>query len=338
MYLYLVNHSNVFKGSFSDALPRLPKTLTKPKLDAPKFPSTLDGSLVPEPHNTRHALGVMIENHPDARPQYGLSSASFVYEAIAEGGITRFLAIFGSHDASKVGPVRSARTYYADWCNEYDCYYAHVGGAQDGLAKIRADKIKDLDQFANAKAYKREPRNNVATEHTMFSSTGKLYDLASNKKWGSALREDYGVFTFIDDPTSASTIAPTHPKISINFSAAPYAVSYDYDVTTNSYKRELAGTAHIDAENNQQIAPKNIIIQHTARSKGEDERAWTMTTIGSGKAVIYQGGKKIDGTWKKTDKYSRTLFYDANNDKISLYRGSTWIEVVNPGSVVTDTP
>jgi len=69
----------------------------------------------------RRPLLVMIENHEDARPQSGLSKADIVYEAVAEGAITRFMAVFycgtaaysyeGDYD---VGPVRSARTYFVD--------------------------------------------------------------------------------------------------------------------------------------------------------------------------------------------------------------------------------
>ena len=38
----------------------------------------------------RRPLAIMIENHAEARPQSGLSRADIVYEAVAEGGITRF--------------------------------------------------------------------------------------------------------------------------------------------------------------------------------------------------------------------------------------------------------
>ena len=68
-------------------------------------------------------LGVMIENHEEARPQSGLSSADIVYEAVAEGGITRFLAVFYCQDAGVVGPVRSARTYFIDFISE-GCFVA----------------------------------------------------------------------------------------------------------------------------------------------------------------------------------------------------------------------
>src|SRR3989339_1542901 len=75
-------------------------------------------------------LGIMVENHKEARPQSGLSSADVIYEVVAEGGITRFMAIFYCNLSDvQVGPVRSARTYFLDWLGEYDALYAHVGGA-----------------------------------------------------------------------------------------------------------------------------------------------------------------------------------------------------------------
>ncbi len=106
---------------------------------------------------SRRPLGVMIENHTDSRPQSGLSSADIIYEAVAEGGITRFLAIYYCKDASPVGPVRSARIYYVELLQEYgnNPLYAHVGGANtpgpaDALGEIQDlgwDQYNDLNQF-----------------------------------------------------------------------------------------------------------------------------------------------------------------------------------------------
>src|SRR5258708_3626472 len=42
----------------------------------------------------RRPLAVMIENSPDARPQSGLTHADLAFEAMAEGGVTRFMAVF----------------------------------------------------------------------------------------------------------------------------------------------------------------------------------------------------------------------------------------------------
>ena len=81
-------------------------------------------------------MGIMIENHLDSRPQSGLSRADVVYEAVAEGGITRFLGLFYCGAAAEnvaVGPIRSARVYFIDWISEYgeEPLYVHFGGANN---------------------------------------------------------------------------------------------------------------------------------------------------------------------------------------------------------------
>ena len=134
--------------------------------------SNLDGTEVSSSLANRHPLAVIVENHPDARPQFGLFEASLVYEALTEGGITRYMAIYGPRDAAKIGPVRSARTYYVDWLSEYDAFFAHAGGAQNALTKIVKDNIKDL--LHNQSAYWRET-GKVALEHTLYTGTVKLY-------------------------------------------------------------------------------------------------------------------------------------------------------------------
>ena len=141
----------------------------------------------------RRPLAVMIENHQESRPQSGLTASDIIYEAVAEGGITRFMALFYCNLSDiQVGPVRSARTYYLDWLGEYDGLYAHVGGANtpgpaDALGQIIRYKVKDLNQFSIGfpvfwRDYQRLGHP-VATEHTMYSSTQKLWDIGAKRGW-----------------------------------------------------------------------------------------------------------------------------------------------------------
>src|SRR3989344_6417429 len=144
----------------------------------------------------RRPLAVMMENHSDARPHSGLSKADVVYEAVAEGGITRFMGVFycGIGENTEFAPVRSARTYYLDWVSEYDALYNHVGGAgicsdvtvdERAKALCQIDKygIKDMDQFSIPFpiCYRNYDRldHPVATEHTMVCFSDKLYELAA---------------------------------------------------------------------------------------------------------------------------------------------------------------
>jgi hypothetical protein len=117
--------------------------------------SNLTGLPVAPELNKKPVIGVMVENSVDARPQAGLTDAGVVFEAIAEGGITRFLALYQDTEASSVGPIRSIRPYYIDWGLGFDAAFAHVGGSPEALQRIKNDNIKDLDQSFNPNYYER---------------------------------------------------------------------------------------------------------------------------------------------------------------------------------------
>lgn len=303
---------------------------------AAKTYNVLDGTAVDPSVANRHPLAVIVENHVDARPQSGLDKASIVYEALAEGGITRFMALYSSQDAAKVGPIRSARTYFVDWAHGYLAYLAHVGGNIDALDQLRAQKFPDLDQFAYSAPYWREYAAGLSSEHTMYSSTDKLWQQAS--KNGLSTANNFTVYKFKDDPVGAeATALPPSQKVSIAYSNPNYNVEFQYDKLTNSYKRFLAGKAHIDKISKNQISPKNLIVmtvnQKTIKTR-INEDGLVLTTVGSGKAKIFIDGKVIDGTWKKTASASREIFYDAAGAEITFNRGQFWISVVPPAAAV----
>jgi hypothetical protein len=311
-----------------------PKTSSTPAPTPTPTPVArlLDGALVTPGEENVRPLGVMIENHPDARPQSGLADANWVYEAIAEGGITRFFALYANPDQVdvRVGPVRSVRTYYLDYAREYNAFLAHVGGNIDALDSIKASGgVTDLDQFGIGEpVYKRDFSRNVATEHTMYSSTKNLWGYITDKNYDKTA--SFAPLLFIDDiPTTARPAAQT---VSINFSTPTFAVKWTYDSATNSYTRTMAGQPHKDAVTGQQITAKNIVIQTVARKSTVtriNEQGWIYTLTGSGKVTVVQNGTSITGTWKR-DGNGRTRYYADDGSEIKLVRGTTWVEVVHP--------
>lgn len=291
------------------------------KLDGTKADSTLA---------KRHPLAIMIENHPDARPQVGLDKASIIYEAISEGGITRFMGIYGPRDANKVGPVRSARTYFVDWASEFDAFLSHVGGNLDALEKIKTEGILDLDQFGlGDAAYWREPAAGIAIEHTMFTDTTKLYAAAKAKGWPTA--GDFEALSFKEPKTE--TDQNLTQRVSVDFSEAQYRVVWEYDAESNTYLRSMGGYAHRDRATGDRLAASNIMVQAVERWEAPttiNEQGWAMQTIGTGNAKVFMEGKMIEGTWKKTSRTSRTLFYDTGGKEIKFIPGQFWVEIVPP--------
>lgn len=302
---------------------------------------------------TRRPLSVMIENHTEARPQSGLSSADIVYEAVAEGGITRFMAVFLCNLSDvQVGPVRSARTYFVDWLSEYDASYAHVGGANtagpaDALGQIIKYGIKDLNQFSIGfptfwRDYQRLGRA-VATEHTMYSTTQKLWEVSAKRGWLATDEEGvkwdakFTPWKFKDD--SAVKTAPVS-KIDVDFwqNYSDYSVTWNYDSTCNCYQRNNAGSPHLDFNNKQQISVKNVVVQMEKESHANDgyegNAHLLYGTIGSGKALIFQDGKVTQGKWFKVSRTARSKYTDAKGVEISFVRGTIWIQTVPEGANV----
>lgn len=305
------------------------KEVTPPKIT---YSSVLDGVMVEDQAAAnRHPLAIVVENDQAARPQSGLSKASIVYETVYDpAATTRFLAIFGENTAEKVGPVRSARTFFVDWVHGYDAYFGHWGGNADALDQIKKDKIYDLDEFAYANLYWRE--GNKSIEHTGYTSTKNLYEQANKNNYPAV--NNFDVYQFKNDGEAL----PESQKISVNFSSAQYKVDFVYNKTTNSYKREIAGSQDVDALTKEQLNPKNIVVMTVARKQTTtriNESGYSMTTVGSGKASIFMDGKTISGTWKKNSAGEREIFYDEAGNEVVFNRGQLWICVVADSKTIT---
>lgn len=299
----------------------------------------------------RRPLGVMIENHTEARPQSGLGEADVVYEAMAEGGITRFLAVYLCQEADPVGPVRSARTYFLDWISEYDGLYAHVGGAgtpgpADAMGQIQRYGILDLDEFSlGSPTYIRDTakiRQGIATEHTAYSSTEKLWQVAQEKGWGAVNEETGTRWDAVFDPWQFTNAKPASPSsgtkpqtITIPFwnnGTGDYTVVWTFDPASGTYKRVNGGVRHIDTVTNQQLSAKTIVVQFMIEERADDgypgNQHLIYGTIGSGDAWIFANGQQIQGKWRKNSRTDRTLFYDAQGNEYSFTPGQIWIEGV----------
>jgi hypothetical protein len=306
---------------------------TKTPKQAPKTICLLDGQSYDQDKATRHPLAVIIENHPDARPQSGLDKATLVYEAITEGGITRFMAIYGPQDADEVGPIRSARLFFMDWLKEYDAFFAHAGGNEDALANIDNYNIKDIPH--TEPYYKRDYKGrSVASEHTLYSSVSQLYALAQKNGFDIS-KSSYTALKFkADGPAD-----PAGKGATIDFSSPSYKVDWKFDTATNSYLRQMAGSAHNDRVTGKQLSVKNIIIQTVSRtyqptgSYGSSN--YVFKDIGEGNGYVLLDGKVIKANWKKKDLNSRTTYYDETGAEIKFNPGNTWYEIVPPEVTLT---
>jgi hypothetical protein len=306
------------------------KVVVKPKpTPATKYYSPLTGSLVANEAATKQAVtGIMIENSPDARPQSGLKNSGVVFEAIAEGGITRFLVLYQSEKPQMIGPVRSIRLYDVDWVAAFNASIGHVGGSAAGLAEVRNGNYRDIDQFFNPDSYWRS--TDRYAPHNVYTSFEKLDALNAAKGYTAST---FNGFSRIDGKPSN---APDATSINITISSSLYNSSYIYDKTTNTYARSQAGEPHLDREDGQ-ITPSVVVAMRVDETTVlEDGYRESITTIGSGSAVIFQNGTATNVTWHKDSKLGQVTFTDAADADVPLVRGQTWIAAVpNDGGDVT---
>ena len=313
-----------------------PTTVTVVKVKAKPVPkplitySTLSGLPVDPSVNQRPVTGVMIENSTFARPQSGLSQASVVFEAIAEGGITRFLALYQDTTPDNVGPIRSVRPYYEQWALGFDAGLAHVGGSPEALADIKSWNVRDLDQFYNSGSYHRITSR--AAPHNVYTGIVTLNQLEAKKGYNSS---NFTGFTRKDDQPSKK---PTATRIDFSISGPEYSVHYDYAPSTNTYNRTLAGAAHIDANTNAVISPKVVIGLIMPYSLEADGYHSDYNTIGTGQVYIFQDGLVSKGTWTKSSSTSQFVFKDETGKEVGLNRGQTWLTALSDNGKVTYAP
>ncbi len=297
----------------------------KPSIEA----SRLTGLPVAPEVNLRPVLGVMVENSPDARPQSGIKEAGLVFEAIAEGGITRFALMYQDTTAERIGPIRSVRPYYLDWYAPFQAGVAHVGGSGDALAQLRGDpSLRDLDQFSNSGAYSRIKER--FAPHNVYSSTPRLVDLMKSKGYTSS------EFTSIARSEKEAPLEiPTASVIDLGISGPLYNVHYEYDKAANTYKRSEGGRPHTDEPSGAQLTPKIVVALVIPYGIAPNRVNSFYNTSGQGKVYVFQNGTAIQGTWQKTDRKSQYVFKRDDGTPLELSTGQTWFTAVSDAGKVT---
>lgn len=325
--IFAVTSSN----SSDDKKKTVNKDGTSKKTEQTKYYSPLTGLLVKDEAATKMPVtAILIPNDTySARPSSGLKSSGIVFEAICEGGITRFLALYQQAKPKVVGPIRSVRMYFISWLAPFNASVIHYGGNMDALVEIRNGSYRDVDQMLDSSASWRDPAR--SNPNNAFTSFEKIDAVNTAKGY---IESDFVGFSRIDGKASSS---PTATNINVDISTEPFNSSYVYDKRTNTYSRSQGGQPHIDSEG--QITPSSIVVMNVEeRSMSEPESHEEITTIGSGPVKIFQNGKVIEGTWNKPSQFEQIEFFDSEGNDIPLVRGQTWITAVpNGASSVTYT-
>jgi len=291
------------------------KKTEPPKLEQPdqSNPPIVKDTTFMDP--TKKIYAVMIDNISVARPQSGISKADIIYEALAEGGIPRLMAVFNSSYPEKVGPIRSARPYFVYIAKEMNAHYVHVGGSDEALKEIKNLGLKDYSAMFMTNPFFIDKKRSAP--HNTYIS---LKDLSTINMYSS------GTFN-IPFNFSGSFRDGNTKKIVIPYNKS-YVVEYRYDTTNNHYYRFVNGKPFVDREDGSQLYADNVIIQYAKHTVLDKVGRLRIDIIGKGKAEFFINKEHIKGYWQRDGINGMTKFYDENGKEIKFYPGKTWVQIV----------
>jgi hypothetical protein len=283
----------------------------------------------------RRPLAVKISNFPPiVRPQAGLSYADAVFEHLSEAGLTRLTAIFLSKDAEKVGSIRSARLLDLEIPAMFKAMFAYSGASGGVKQEIQESDFFDrvISPDFGHSGFARIPSEGKAYEHTLFSDTQSLWEVAEAR--GLNQRQDLSGWTFSDEPPEGGS-----PATSLEFLYTPKYASaeYQYDPGREAYLRSVLGEPHRDELTGEQITARNVVAlyaNHLDTDIVEDStgpRIYYSIEIqiwGEGRAIVFRDGQAFEGRWVRSQRQDLIRFVDDAGNPISLKPGNTWIQVV----------
>ncbi len=279
----------------------------------------------------RPAITVKIENSRASRPQAGLDVADVVFEAVVEGGQTRFLAVFQSADADSIGPIRSVRPSDPAVVAPFGGLVAYSGGIQRFVDAMRATGLKNFDEDNAGGAFVR--RGDRAAPHNLYTSTQGLYEKSSDGEPPPKFAD----FLPPGQPFAPPGATPvTHLTLAVGSTTT---ADYDWDPGSGTWLRTVDGAAHT-VESGAQIAPTTVIVQYvTYEATGEVDVTGASVSegkvVGSGDAAVFANGVMINAHWSKPNASAMTTWTDANGAPLALPPGRTWVELPNVGAPLT---
>ena len=317
-------------------MPSTPMPEPEPESPPGHVISRLTGLYIPEEAAERRPFAVVFNNEIRALPQSGLMQADIIYEVLAEGSITRIVAIFQDFDAEMIGPVRSTREYFTYFALDHGAVMAHHGGSITGYNAIRNRGIPAVDGMRyDGTVYWRDPerRANRGLEHSSYTSAENLLNIAEELNFDMTLRtgddseQILGLFDFFDDLTAPTQGNPAH-IVSIPFHGSN-VTTFEYNPEDNLYYKFIYGEPHMDANVDEQLSVVNVLIQITDMAVIDNEGRRRVTMTGSGSGFLATHGTYSPVTWERASAAEPTRWYDEDGRPLAVNRGRTWVSVIS---------
>ena len=305
-----------------------------------EFLNPLTGLPISEEYINDRPVAVMINNLKAALPQQGVSQADIIYEVLAEGGITRMLAVYQSVEGvGKIGSVRSARTYYVELALGHDAVFLHAGGSPDAYNKISEWNVTALDcvngPYEGSLFWRDSGRlAMMSREHTVVTSGDKIQELFPKYSFRKEHEENYSYnVQFVENGTPANGTDAT--EIVVPFSNYKTGV-FTYDETLGKYRIEEFGSAYVDGNTGEQVCVTNVLVLKTDCSVIPGDTAGRITVdLTQGEGWFACGGKVVPILWSKAGLNSPLVYTTQDGRPLSLGMGTSYVNIIPLGNEVT---
>lgn len=287
--------------------------------------------------STRRPVLATINNHPLARPQSGLSDADIIYELVAEGNVTRLLALFQSELPEEIGPVRSARDYFLHIAKGLDAFYVAHGYSPDAQSLLQNHYVDNVNgmQYDGTLFWRSKDRK---APHNSYIS-GENVHIAAEKTNSTMEIKKYPTLSFHESIESAK-IGDIVATAVVRYGSDPnFFSTYTYDDAKGTYDRTVNDIVTVDKANDKQVELSNILVFEAAHRTIDSEGRQDIDLESGGKGLLFQAGIVKEIEWENVDG---VLIPIENGEPAKLVPGKTWIHIVSsiPGmaSSVSYTP
>ncbi|WP_053217304.1 DUF3048 domain-containing protein [Virgibacillus senegalensis] len=290
----------------------------------------LTGIATNEPVDNR-IVAVMVNNHHKARPQSGLSKADIVFEILAEGRITRFMALFHSEQPDVIGPVRSARPYYFNLADDYGALYVYHGAAnfiEDMLKNGAADHLNGAYYDNDGHLFKRS--SDRVAPHNSYLQFAAVKEVAEGK--GYEMQADYEPLPFLNGEETADVPGDSASEVSFSYNDTP--VRYVYDEELDKYLRYNGDSQTVELDGEEAVQLDNILIMATHHEVIDDAGRREVDMESGGPAYLLQKGKVQEVQWENFDG---RILPVKDGEPVGFVPGKTWINVIPDSKSLQET-
>ena len=299
-------------------------------------------------------VGVMVNNisntqRQNARPQRGIGSADLLIESKVEGGITRFCALYSNvNNIPEIGPIRSGRDQFLQLLMPWNALYYHDGESIFCTQFIHVYNYSGLNiggkNYFNTPvhphvAHRIKRNENVAYEHTEFTSAKEIKQAAADAGIGLTYPYEGTFFRFADYRTDAVNDladAPSARSILITHSAS-YKTSFAYNSWNRNYKMSMYSSrtkkfeVAVDELTGKQLTFANVVVcfANIAAYAGDSHDVQEVQYVEGGQAYLFTSGGVQTGRWEKGHPTHPIRLYTDAGEEMTLNRGKTYFALVD---------